>query len=93
MHLGHCADMAVEIERGFSGNPLKSKLISETTAPHSIRSRSKIEDSATQTTSAALHDFDLYSHESLVSRKMRQAKEREEIEREIIKREKMDQKS
>ena len=49
MHLGHCADMAVEIERGFSGNPLKSKLISETTAPHSIRSRSKIEDSATQT--------------------------------------------
>ena len=87
MHLGHCADMAVEIERGFSGNPLKSKLISETTAPHSIRSRSKIEDSATQTTS------DLYSHESLVSRKMRQAKEREEIEREIIKREKMDQKS
>ena len=51
MHLGHCADMAVEIERGFSGNPLKSKLISETTAPHSIRSRSKIEDSATQTTS------------------------------------------
>ena len=50
MHLGHCAEMAVEIERGFSGNPLKSKLISETTAPHSIRSRSKIEDSATQTT-------------------------------------------
>ena len=51
MHLGHCAEMAVEIERGFSGNPLKSKLISETAAAHSIRSESEIEDSATQTTS------------------------------------------
>ena len=51
MHLGHCAEMAVKIERGFCGNPLKSKLIPETAAPHSIRSESKIEDFATQTTS------------------------------------------
>ena len=92
MHLGHCAEMAVKIERGFSGNPLKSKLISETAAPHSIRSETKFEDSATQSTSAH-HDFNLYAHESLVSRKMRQAKEREEIEREIVKTEKFDQKS
>ena len=46
MHLGHCAEMAVEIERGFSGNPLKSKFISETAAAHSIRSESEIEDFA-----------------------------------------------
>jgi len=51
MNLGHCAEMAVKMERGFCGNPLKLKLISETTAPHSIRSEAKIEDSATQTTS------------------------------------------
>ena len=50
MNLGHCAEMAVKMERGFCGNPLKLKLISETTAPHSIRSEAKIEDSATQTT-------------------------------------------
>ena len=93
MNLGHCAEMAVKMERGFCGNPLKLKLISETTAPHSIRSEAKIEDSATQTTSYAHRDFNLYAHESLVSRKIRQAKEREEIEHEIMKREKFDQKS
>ena len=59
MNLGHCAEMAVKMERGFCGNPLKLKLISETTAPHSIRSEAKIEDSATQTTSTVIS---IYMH-------------------------------
>ena len=83
MHLEHSATISVKIEKGFPGNPLRCKLISDKAVPcYTSSTNFGNHDPASIITSH--HRNNCFDYESLMSRKMRQAEERKRLEREMI---------
>ena len=85
-----CAEMAVKREKGFSGNPLRAKLILDT-AMRQMASSLPNEESLADHIKPLQHESKSYDYESLELRKIRQAEERKRLEREIIEEEQLNQ--